>query len=108
MLRKTYTILAVALTATVAACGSATEPEFASSEGQLEGGQVAPEPAPACDAAALNTELSLTPLDDAIADHARFRCLCDDEGYPLVGNINGKVIATASAFCAALRDQDLL
>jgi hypothetical protein len=105
MLKKTYTILAVALTAT--ACGGATEPsEPGSSEGQLSGDQVEQEPA--CDTEALNEELAGTPLDDAIAKRARFRCLCDDEGYPLVGNINGKVVTTASEFCGALRENDLL
>jgi hypothetical protein len=97
MLKKTYTILAVALTAT--ACGGAAEPEPDSSEGQLSG---------ACDTEALNAELSVTLLDDAVANRARFRCLCDDEGYPLVGNINGKVVATASEFCGALREKNLL
>lgn len=110
MLKKTYTILAVALTATVTACGGVAEPEPDASEGQLSAGQAEPEPEPepACDAEALNEELSLTLLDEAVANHAHFRCLCDDEGYPLVGNINGKVIATASQFCATLKEKDLL
>lgn len=108
MLKKTYTILAVALTATITACGGAVESEPDSSEGRLSGSQVEQEPKPACDAEALNEELSLTSLDFAVADHARFRCLCDDDGYPLVGNINGKVITTASEFCGALREKDLL
>jgi len=101
MLEKTYTILAVALTAT--ACGGTvgtSEPD--SSKEQLSGAQVE------CDAEALNEELSITSLDDAVADRARFRCLCDDEGYPLVGNINGKVVTTASELCGNLRDRDLL
>jgi hypothetical protein len=106
MLKKTYTILAVALTVT--ACGGATEPEPDSSEAQLAGGQVEPAPQPACDAEALNAELSYTSLADAVADRARFRCLCDDEGYPLVGNINGKGVVTASELCGALREQGLL
>jgi hypothetical protein len=112
MLKKTYTILAVALTATVTACGGAAEPEPDASEGQLSGGQVEQEqeqePKAACDAEALNEELSLTSLDEAVANRARFRCLCDDEGYPLVGNINGKAVSTASKFCGALREKDLL
>ena len=106
MLKKTYTILAVALTAT--ACGGSVESEPDSTEGQLSGAQVEQEPKPACDTEALNDELSLTLIDDAIANRARFRCLCDDEGYPLVGNINGKVITRASEFCGALKEEDLL
>ena len=101
MLKKTYTILAVALTAT--ACGVAVETsEPDSSKEQLSGGQVE------CDAQALNAELSGTLLDAAVANRAHFRCLCDDEGYPLVGNINGKAVTTASEFCGALREKDLL
>ena len=62
-------------------------------------------PAAACDRDALNRELSqLTPLPDALAHAEHFRCLCDEQGYPLVGNINAKG-TTASAFCAALREQ---
>jgi hypothetical protein len=101
MLKKTYTILAVALTAT--ACGGVVESSDPdSSTEQLSG-------APAeCDSKALNQELLGTSLDDAVASRARFRCLCDDEGYPLVGNINGKAVTTASEFCGALREKDLL
>jgi hypothetical protein len=119
MLRKTTTILAVALT--VSACGGTIESsESDPTEAQLPGGQVGLDEEPdstdakppggqvECDMDALNEQLSFTVLDDAIADHERFRCLCDDEGYPLVGNINGKVIATASELCSALREQDLL
>ncbi|APR74706.1 Hypothetical protein A7982_00052 [Minicystis rosea] len=85
-----------------------TEPK--SNEGQISGAQVEQEqePTPACDLEALNEELSYGSLEDAVAKHAHFRCLCDDEGYPLVGNINGKVIATASEFCGELREKDLL
>ena len=65
-------------------------------------------PAPAaCDKNALNQELSNRPLDGALADHAKYRCLCDDKGYPLVGNINSKG-TTASAFCSALKEKGLL
>ena len=65
-------------------------------------------PAPACDQGALNRELSNDNiLEEALAKHAHFRCLCDDQGYPLVGNINAKG-ATASAFCAALVEKGLL
>ena len=68
-----------------------------------------PKPAPAaCDKTALNQELSSSvPLDSALADHAKYRCLCDDKGYPLVGNINGKG-TPASVFCKALKDNGLL
>ncbi len=67
-----------------------------------------PKPPPVCDSKTLNDELSCcTLLDDAIANHEHFRCLCDDQGYPLVGNINSKG-TTASAFCQALREKNLL
>lgn len=67
-----------------------------------------PTPAPTCDRNALNQELSSSYLlDDALAKHAYFRCLCDDKGYPLVGNINAKG-TTASAFCRALKEKGLL
>jgi len=66
------------------------------------------QPAPACDKEALDQELSNNyGLPEAIKDRAHFRCLCDDKGYPLVGNINSKG-TTASEFCKALRDQGLL
>ncbi len=60
-----------------------------------------------CDLKSLNQELSFTLLDDAVKDHAHFRCICDDQGYPLVGNINAKG-ATASQFCAAIKEKGLL
>lgn len=67
-----------------------------------------PKPTPACDQTALNEELSKsTTLESALAQPQRYRCLCDDKGYPLVGNINAKG-TTASAFCSALREQGKL
>ena len=67
-----------------------------------------PTPAPAaCDKNALNQELSNRPLEGALLDHTKYRCLCDDKGYPLVGNINAKG-TTASAFCKALEEKGLL
>ncbi len=67
-----------------------------------------PAPAPAaCDKAALNQELSGQLLESALANHARYRCLCDDAGYPLVGNINAKG-TTASQFCSSLHEKGLL
>jgi hypothetical protein len=65
-------------------------------------------PAPACDQNALNQELSGIMLEAALTQSGHFRCLCDDKGYPLVGNLNGKVITTASAFCGALREKGKL
>ena len=67
-----------------------------------------PTPAPAaCDTNALNQELSNRPLEGALTDHQHYRCLCDDKGYPLVGNINSKG-TTASEFCKALQEKGLL
>jgi hypothetical protein len=94
---------------TVAANGGTTVKEFCDAVATpTPQPQPTPDPKPACDLDALNHELSTgTLLDDAIANRAHFRCLCDDKGYPLVGNINAKG-ATASQFCAALRDKGLL
>lgn len=65
-------------------------------------------PTQACDRDALNRELSTGfMLEEAVAQVKRFRCLCDDQGYPLVGNINSKG-TTASAFCAAVKQRGLL
>jgi len=70
--------------------------------------QPKPNPAPACDLKALNAELSnIVLVESAVEQHAHFRCLCDEKGYPLVGNINNKGVA-ASQFCAALREKNLL
>ena len=73
----------------------------------------APKPTPVpptqvCDRDALNNELSNSlGLEAALTQAKRFRCLCDDQGYPLVGNINSKG-TSASAFCAALKQRGLL
>ncbi len=65
-------------------------------------------PTQACDRDALNKELSnVFALQDALTQVNHFRCLCDDQGYPLVGNINSKGIA-ASTFCSALKQKGLL
>ncbi|NOU31352.1 MAG: hypothetical protein HOO96_25930 [Polyangiaceae bacterium] len=66
-----------------------------------------PAPTPTCDQTALNQELSNSTLENALTQPQRYRCLCDDKGYPLVGNINAKG-TTASAFCGALREQGKL
>jgi hypothetical protein len=139
MHRKTISILAVAFTASTAACGGAAEtttrgdptqqplaaePSIGSpaddDQGETPAGST-PSPAdprpsssqgdpsstPACDEDALNQELSNTAPDAALEAHEHFRCLCDDEGYPLVGNINAKG-TKASQFCAAITDKGLL
>jgi outer membrane biosynthesis protein TonB len=66
-----------------------------------------PDPKPACDLEALNKELSNMLLETAVEQHKHFRCLCDDQGYPLVGNINAKG-ATASQFCKTIKEKGLL
>ena len=78
MKRSTFSILAVLATA----CG----------------------PAPTLEQ--LNQELSVTSPEKSMANAAYFRPLCDDKGYPLVGNINGKVVTTASEFCTAVRGSE--
>lgn len=94
-MRKAYSILAVAVTTT--ACSGSSAP---SEQQQLA--QV-----PECPTQ-LNEQLSYTTPDAAIADYKTFRPICDKDGYPLCGNINGKVITTASQFCQALIDKNLL
>ena len=78
MKRTTYSILAIALSA---ACGP-----------------------PPSDLTDLNEELRTKALSEALASSNHFSPLCDAAGYPLVGNINGKVATTATEFCAALRE----
>jgi hypothetical protein len=82
MRRPTLPLLAVALST---ACGP-----------QIETTQLEP----------LNRELAATTLADALSRKTHFAPLCDDHGYPLVGNIVSKSdpAATASNFCAALRN----
>src|SRR5262249_24657152 len=92
MKRKANAVLVIALAAT--GCS-----------GAVDNPGPAPEPQ---DLQTLNQELSTTTLPDAVERSEHFRPLCDDEGYPLVGNLNGKVVTTASEFCQALRDDDLL
>lgn len=87
--------------------GGTTATEFCAAVREIEN-PTKPPPAPACDSKALNEELSCcTMLDDAIANKEKFRCLCDEQGYPLVGNINSKG-TTASELCKTLRDKNLL
>lgn len=138
MRKKTISILAVAFTASTAACGGATdttvghpgqqqsaaqgeatsatpvqEGEEGASKTNEEQKATDPAPAPsnsqpaACNRDALNEELTTLTTDGAVAKHEHFRCLCDDKGYPLVGNINSKG-ATASSFCAAITEKGLL
>ena len=78
MKRTTYSILAIALG--TAACG------------------------PPASLLELNKELSSTSLSEALSTSEHFRPLCDANGYPVVGNINGKVVTTASEFCDAVRE----
>jgi hypothetical protein len=92
-MRKAYSILAVAVTT---ACSGATPTQ----QQQLGGVSECP--------AQLNEQLSYTSLDSAIADYKTFRPICDEDGYPLCGNINGKAITTASQFCQAIVDKNLL
>jgi hypothetical protein len=65
-----------------------------------------PEPA-ACDMIKLRDELAAMTLETAVSQHEHFRCLCDDQGYPLVGNINSKG-TTPSAVCTTLKEKGLL
>ena len=52
----------------------------------------------------LRAELVKAGRDKAAADVARFRPLCDKDGYPLVGNLaNKNTMYQPSQFCAAVR-----
>src|SRR5215470_10433779 len=52
----------------------------------------------------LRSELFNTGRDGARAQMAHFRALCDDDGYPLVGNLANKAnLYQPSAFCADVR-----
>lgn len=53
---------------------------------------------------ALNEELSSTSLRSALSQLPRFRPICDEAGYPLVGNIVSKGGSTASQFCEQVRE----
>jgi hypothetical protein len=136
MRRTTITILAVTLSATAAtACGGASETVSQPSKQTLAGepsdttataseeptstsepspepkaGPTPQDPKPgqtACDMIALRDELTSMSLEAAIEQHERFRCLCDDQGYPLVGNINSKG-TKPSEVCATLKEKGLL
>src|SRR5262245_32338230 len=52
----------------------------------------------------LRAKLLSTPRDQAKADLGRFRAICDDEGYPLVGNVANKgERVQPSEICAEVR-----
>jgi hypothetical protein len=52
----------------------------------------------------LRTDLIRAGHDKAQADVARFRALCDKDGYPLVGNMVGKRdVYQPSEFCSDVR-----
>ena len=79
--RATFSVLAVAVST---ACGL-------------------PPPEPQQSLGALQQELSYITIDEAMARVTYFRPLCDAFGYPLVGNINGKIVTNTSDFCAHVR-----
>jgi hypothetical protein len=85
MIRKTYTILAVALTTTACAGTVSTQREMSKQE--------------------LAQELSTTPLEDALKNREHFAPLCDGDGYPLPGNMNSKESGSSklSQVCDALK-----
>ena len=55
----------------------------------------------------LNEQLSNMMLEYALEQYKTFRPVCDKDGYPLCGNLHFKG-TTASEFCKALRDKNLL
>ncbi|MBS2020358.1 MAG: hypothetical protein JST00_46305 [Deltaproteobacteria bacterium] len=135
MRRNTMTILAVVMTATsLPACTASTQepaPDPGSPEERVAAGATtatgdpapggtsapakskpvgasAPAAADACDKLQLENELAGSMLEDAVGKRSHFRCLCDADGYPLVGNTLGKAITTPTQFCTAIRERGLL
>lgn len=90
MRRPTLSILAVVLST---ACGPGPEAE-----------PPGPKLGPA-DLDQLNQELANTYHPLTRAEMLHFAPLCDDRGYPLVGNIASKSNYTASEVCTALRGE---
>ncbi len=71
-------------------------------------------PIPAADAAQprerleLRNELYQAGNHDRAIGEARFRALCDEHGYPLVGNVSGKSMRyDVSAYCTDVRTEIL-
>ncbi len=94
MKRTTFSVLAVL---TTSACG----PEAQVPRPTAEPAQ--PATSQASQLEQLNEELSnIFVLDEALAQREHFKPLCDESGYPLVGNLVTKGI-TANEFCGALR-----
>jgi hypothetical protein len=60
------------------------------------------------DLVSLRSELVETAQATALTEMPHFRPLCDDQGYPLVGNVAAKVVGyQPSEFCAEVRKQPL-
>lgn len=56
---------------------------------------------------ALQDELGALPRDEAMKKIDHFRPLCDDKGYPLVGNLQRKAMdLPPSELCAEVRKQN--
>lgn len=54
----------------------------------------------------LRSELYRASAQDLAAHHARFRALCDEHGYPVVGNVASKSMRhDVTAYCADVRTQ---
>ncbi len=60
-------------------------------------------PQPQPDINQLNEELATTDLRTALSRREHFKPLCDEAGYPLVGNLATKGGTTASDFCRSTR-----
>jgi hypothetical protein len=55
----------------------------------------------------LRMELIRSGAEKAQTNLARFRALCDKDGYPLVGNMTGKTgVYQPSAFCSDVRKRE--
>ncbi len=87
MRKPTLSLLAVVLST---ACGT--------------GAQHTPTPEEQRELEPLAAELNQTPMRSAMGNRSHFAPLCDENGYPLVGNVYGKVPpeTTVAEFCAEL------
>lgn len=94
MRRPTLSVLAVAFSTACGPQGAEEIPGPTDTRTQHEQLQI------------LNNELSTNALREALTRLEHFRPLCDQAGYPLVGNIVSKTgeTATASQFCSEVRE----
>jgi hypothetical protein len=106
MSRKRTVLTVILLSATPAAASPGASPAAPPSAGPTDHPPAPPPDARAAPALlALRTQLLQTPRAEAKAQLARFRPLCDRDGYPLVGNVASKGnVDQPSQVCSYVRD----